>query len=392
MLFDKTERTYLGPASNSESTFQYLNRSARPEAEVVRRTLERWFRHYPGGEQPEFVARFRSEAQFACVSATFELYLHELLRKLGYEVSVHPRLGEGKRRKPDFLATAPDGSEVLVEAVIASDAWVEDPGANARMNAVYDQLNDLDSPNFFLHIKIHGTPRTQPSVKKLKRQLEVWLTGLDPDQVAPLLESRGLSELPKFSFQHEGWKLEFSPIPKSPEARDKPGVRPIGSRFLPPKWGSCREAIRDAVQRKGRHYGNRLARPFVVAVNACVVHVDQIDAMEALFGQELWQVDILDPKREPTMHRAQDGAWYGPQGPRYTRISGVLLVENLGPWSLASAGARLYLNPWAKLDLCDPLTKLPSAIPSDLKMQFMKGRRPRVILGLGPHWPSATSA
>ena len=83
VLFNEITRTYAGPADQAESEFAYLDRSARPGSEKIRLALEEWFNHYPADEQEEFASRFRSEEPYSCISATFELYLHELLRANG---------------------------------------------------------------------------------------------------------------------------------------------------------------------------------------------------------------------------------------------------------------------------------------------------------------------
>jgi hypothetical protein len=54
-------------------------------------------------------------------SAFFELFLHELLLRLGCNVEVHPDPGTGSSRRPDFLVTDPDGQQFFLEAVLATD-------------------------------------------------------------------------------------------------------------------------------------------------------------------------------------------------------------------------------------------------------------------------------
>ncbi len=50
-LFDDINRVYNGPAKFAESTFDYLNRSASPESQKVRKLLEEWFSRYPDEEK-----------------------------------------------------------------------------------------------------------------------------------------------------------------------------------------------------------------------------------------------------------------------------------------------------------------------------------------------------
>src|SRR6266478_755554 len=110
-LFDHIQRTNYEPATHSEDTFSFLNRSASLESESVRDLLESFFRRYPSSESAELKSRFKTQFD----SAFFELYLHELLLRLGCEVTVHPTL-KGIGAKPDFLVRFRQGQEVILEA------------------------------------------------------------------------------------------------------------------------------------------------------------------------------------------------------------------------------------------------------------------------------------
>jgi hypothetical protein len=101
-LFENILRTDCGPATPTEDTFSFLNRSAWPASEAVRNLLESFFGRYPSSESAELKCKFR--AQFE--SAFFELFLHELLLRLGCEVSYIP-ISMGQTTKPDFLARFP---------------------------------------------------------------------------------------------------------------------------------------------------------------------------------------------------------------------------------------------------------------------------------------------
>ena len=101
-LFENILRTDCGPATHTEDTFSFLNRSAWPASEAVRNLLESFFGRYPSSESAELKCKFR--AQFE--SAFFELFLHELLLRLGCEVVVHPNL-HGTDNKTRFPRTSP---------------------------------------------------------------------------------------------------------------------------------------------------------------------------------------------------------------------------------------------------------------------------------------------
>lgn len=382
MLFSNRNRTDLAPRRYAEPDYEFLDRSARPEAIRVRNCFEEWFSRYPQSEQNEFCSRFQS-IQF--VASSFELYLHEILLRLGYSVEIHPENPTGKSTRPDFHVVG-NHAQFYLEASLCTETSDTERAANARMNVVYDTLNRLESPNFFLQLNIRGTPETPPSGRRLRTELSMWLAQLDPDSIHALLQAEGQSALPKYRFRHEGWDIEFLPIPKSHTSRGRPGVRPIGTMFFGARWGHTWQSIRDAVISKGSHYGG-LQAPLVVALNVNSFHVDRIDEMQALFGQEQYILSSNHLESEPRMERAQNGVWVGPTGLQYRRISAVLIAPDVIPWTVAVRNVCLYHNPWANYQITGHLCRLSQAVLNDNVMEWHDGVHPKEILGLPDGWP-----
>jgi len=374
-LFDNIHRDYLGAARYSEPQFVYLNRSARPEAKLIRALLEDWFSHYPQAETADLRARFRSSNDLQHHSAFFELFVHELLLKFGLHPQIHPALPQITTRHPDFIVESPSDKSFYMEAVVAANMSEDEYAARARMNVVYDSINRLDSPNFFIGMDIQGAPQTPPPAGPIKSFLSKNLAGLDPDEMMALLES-GLDALPHWHYQYEDWEIDFYPIPKSSEARGKPGTRPIGLQFYGLKFMDSRTTIRDALCTKAGRYGD-LDLPYVVAVNALDRSTDFTAIMEALFGKEKYIIDLSRSKpSEPEMTRELDGVWTSESGPRYTRLSAALVVVGLSPGNLPHANIRLYHNPWAKLPYNSELSLLPQAVPFGGQMKLEDGKVP----------------
>lgn len=385
MLFPEVDRSDSGPPRHSEPQYSYLSRSARPEASRVRACLEAWFSHYPEGERPAFIAALQSRIDAQFIAAAYELYLHELLSRLGYEVEVHPANPTGKPGHPDFLAKH-STTDLYVEAVLATDMSDAERGAEARMAVVYDALNELGPTNFFLGMDLDGAPKNPPPAKRLRTQISKWLGGLDADAVAAAIQRNGRSEFPTFNFEHEGWRIRFSAIPKSEAKRGKPGVRPLAFWMFGARMVSPWKAIRDSILAKGSKYGE-LPAPLVVAVNVGGFPLDKVEVMQALFGQEQYFVPVADPNSEPKMERALNGVWTRPGGPRYRRISAVLISRDVHPWSMAAHSTSLYHNPWATRPCVGPICALPQCIPQGDKMTDVDGTHPREILGLPEGWP-----
>jgi hypothetical protein len=101
-LFDDINRDYTGPASDAESDFSFLNRSARPPAQHMRDVLERWFADYPDEvEKSKLRSEFRSDDDSAHKEALFELYCYSLLRCQGFDVDLHQVADEREMAKVD---------------------------------------------------------------------------------------------------------------------------------------------------------------------------------------------------------------------------------------------------------------------------------------------------
>lgn len=386
-LFDDGPRADLAPARDGDAEFAYANRSARPEAARVRAVLEQWLADYAASDRADLRTRLRStnDAQFH--AAFFELYLHALLHATGAAVEVHPPAPGGSPKRPDFLVRPSAGEPFYLEAIVATDRSVADVGADARMHEVYDALNTLDSPDFFLDLRVDGALASPVPRKPLVAMVRRLLRGLDPDAVGEQLRAGGLDALPACVYEHDGWVLEVRALPKSPAARGQPGLRPLGSRFYGVQEVDLRTPLRDAVLKKARRYG-ALESPYVVAVNAVAQHLHNIDVMEALFGKEQFFVSAADPHAEPRMERARDGALVGPKGVQNARVSAVLVVSALRPWHAAQAEPAVYHNPWAERPALDALRPLPRYVPVGTKMQHENGTDAATLLALPTGWPA----
>lgn len=369
-----------------EPEYTYLDRSARPEASHVRSLYDSWFGEFPEEHRKALASAFRSTLDHHFLAASFELYLHAVLRRLMAEVEVHPAAPDGRSKRPDFLAIEQDGSRVYVEATLATDESEEVRASERRKAAVYDVIDQLEIRDFFLDMDMRGAPKTPVPTRQLRAELTAWIATLDADAINREFAATGRSGRPAYSFAHDGWHITFRVIPKSPKARGRPRARAIGVQAFGVSWSSTWEAIRDAVGRKATRYGD-LAAPFIVAVNVGHFSLDLIDIMEALFGKEQFLVSIDAPDREPEMERAPNGLWWGPKGPQNRGVSAVLVAADVMPWTVAVCEVVLVHNPWAHYPYKGALCALPQRIPGDGVMVEQPGRHPREILGLPETWP-----
>jgi len=383
ILFSNTTRTEIDSAGYAESHFIYLDRSARPEAQEIRKVLENWFCRYPDSEKDNLIRRFRSKDDNNFLSAFFELYLHELFLCLNYSVVVHPAAELGSTKHPDFLVKNQIGEEFYVEAVLAKDESDVDTASEARMNVVYDVINKLESLHFLIGMNIKGAPKTSPPTRKLKDQLSKWLEGLNPESIIECFNQHGLDALPKLLFSFEDWEIEFKPIPKSVSVKEKTCADTIGlMTFDEWKGCTCKETIRDAIRKKASRYG-LLEKPYIIALNVITIRLDHTHVMEALFGTEQYTVSFESPsEHESRMTRARDGVLFGPDGPQNTRVSAVLVVKSVNPWNIAFRDICIYHNPWARKPYSGSLAILSEVILKDGFLKFKQGKHPLEVFGL----------
>ncbi|WP_370325524.1 hypothetical protein [Euzebya sp.] len=382
-IFSRTTRTDPSPASHGDSHFQFLDRVSGPYWDQVRDLIEDWFSRLCTDAQADVRGRLRSKDDRQFAGAFFELYIHECLFRMGYSVTCHPEL-EGTSRRPDFLAVK-EGRSIYVEARSASSSDVA-VAKSARVKAVYESLDRLDSPNFFLWIDVaeHGDDPLR--ARPLRGHLEKWLAGLDPDEHT--LESKRRDDLPAFTHTDAGWKIEFRAVPKSREARGTEGVRPLGIfGGVEAQWVQDDEGIRAALTDKGSAYGS-LGAPFVVAVASGSMSLDDDDVLNALYGTEVIELrTFADGTQSTAATRKPDGYWYKGDHWDHRGVSAVLIVKSLHPAFVGKQQHTIWEHPDPEVPV-DPLPIWRRSLIEDGDMTFVEPERSQAEwFGLGDPWP-----
>lgn len=380
-LFDDVVRSDTGPAAYAEPSFPYWNRTARADIERVRYELEQWFARYPPSSAPDLRARVRSSNDVQHQGAFFELFLHELLLRKDASVDPHPAV-LGTTKRPEFDVTPVDGASFYLEAKVATDESSTEASARQRANMVYDAINDLASPDFWINVEVEGAPNSLVPTRKLKTFVEKCLSGADYDDVATKYERSGLAELPRWRYEHDGWIVDFFPIPKQ-KARGRGGTRPMGLQMPGPKWVDPVSPLRDAILQKAKRYGTP-DKPYVIAINALSEWLESDQIVEALFGDEEWVSRF--PEDELRFRRKRNGVWTSSSG-TYTRVSAVMVFQKLHPWSFPAAAVRLYHHPQAQRPLNDgPLMALPQARVTGDELILTDGESIGDVFGLSADW------
>ncbi len=383
-LFDtEVESIGVRPKRYLEPTFEYYNRSDRKNIQQIKSVLERWFAAYPEDGRSDLRSRFRSKIESQHQASFFELFVHEVLTQLGYRIELHPDVQSTNH--PDFLASPEKGDQFLVEVTTTQDSEQE-VAAQKRIDQVYDTLNRLRSPDFFIAILDSGSPGSSVPGARVRTDLERWLNGLSWPEVTKAWEkSDGFDAAPRYEWKHDGWEVTFRAIPKSKENRGSADLRPIGLTMpTNMKMLAADEEIKSAIKRKDRYGKPKL--PFVLVINVLGDFCDTYDVMNAVFGHE---TVIFGPEGTRPGARLRDGAWDAPGGPQHKSISAVLVFHALNAWSVLSSDYWLVHNPWADLPLGHAALPFTQYVPNyeTGKLEERKGRTFADLLRLPTPWP-----
>ena len=361
-LFDDFERTYEGRGDQGEAFYSFFNRSARPGAAEVRDRCNDWFANYSENatedDLNDFRSRFRSKKSEQYHAAWFELCAHEILVRLGFSVSMHPRL-PGTDKRPDFAVTR-NGSRILVEATLVRPDSAPDESSPFERDAGYKMIR-LKLGNYWAGItRFEGSLDRLLTRKEIDRAFRTLFDKHDPDNVQRLLDTYGESARPTERIRFGNWQLTVELFPASPAHR-----APSEGRVQPWHLGDSGEPsvrhIQAKVKKKSRAYGPT-GDPLILAVNVHALNYSPEQAKEALFGN--------------------DGVWHQRRVRRST-VSGVVVFWYADAVSAPNTSACLFLNPSVDLDALPPeLLRLPRAQGPD-GSERIEGESVATILGLG---------
>lgn len=198
-----------------------------------------------------------------------------------------------------------------------------------------------------------------------------------------------MKTIPRWTYEHDGWEIEFFPIAKSPEMRGNTEVRPIGFQYYGLQGRQdLSSSIKKSISKKTNRYGD-FDKPYVIAVNVLNIFADESDVKNALFGELFCKV-IHSESGLPLQYkpaRKPNGIWISKSGPINTRVSAVLFTKRLTPWNIPRAKIRLYHNPWAKKPYSSVLNCLPQMVPQNDELKLIDGENLGKIFGFSFNWP-----
>lgn len=386
-LFDTGERNYTGTKRYTESSYSYMNRSAQDAAYKIRGVVEDWFNCYPEDEKAEFQRRFQSDEDTSYNAAFFELYIHELLLRLGYEIELHPQTGNDLQSRPDFLVKSPTGCFYL-EATTSECKSKEEIASERRFHVVLDMIEDrLYSRDFKIGIEYKDFPKTTLAAKKICAFIDNHLKGLDLQKIEEIFDEEKHDLIPKWTYEQDGWKLKISPYPKIPDDIGKNENHLISTVYRDMHIVNTGEHIKNSLLSKANKYG-KLEYPFVIAINALKWNTKYDDFIDAFFGRNVYKLDLFSEPKVVGVGRDLRGVLTQLSGPRYTRISAVLGGININPVEIPRSKLRLFLNPFAEKQIGEELVQLPRAFLSENKIVYSEGVTDiSEIFSLPVDWP-----
>jgi hypothetical protein len=366
-----------------EALYAYYRDSERPGIAAIRNLLEEWFVEIPPNEQRDLQQRFRSPVERHHRSVIFELFLHHFLLRCGFEIEFHPDV-PGVTTHPDFLVKRGGQPLFYLEAIAVSNSTREEAETN-RMNQVYDALNNLESPDFYLEMHLEGAPDTPPAAARLRGELARWLATVDREAILRSYLEERYEDIPAHEWNHEGWRIVFQPMPKGDKSRGDTSVRPIGVTMpMRARQLTLDESLRDGVAAKDR-YGI-VALPLVVAIQVVEeFRIAKIDVMNGLFGPEAISFNAAGNTRPG---RVPNGAWVSPAGPIHRTISAVMAWSTLEPWNFTRIEPIMVHNPYASVPLPNEALSVAQYTADRRKVVLVEqpGTSMDEILGLAKDW------
>ena len=314
----------------------------------MRSLMNEWYTEYPESSRTDLKGRFISNDQEPHLGALNELFLHALFRRLAYEVDVAPS-GSRNKRRPDFFLRHATLQDFDLEATVVNVSK-EERARCRRAADLYDIVDRIRSIDFMILVSARSGPDRNPPGRKVLQMLDGWLGTLDPDKISP---AQRLDDLPTKLYCYGDWKIKFHALPKGPEYRSEAFVStPIQGLSTGVDRLDVDERIRRSLKKKISGYGQR-NRPYVIAICTGMddFFIPQPALDTALFGTMGMRANLDTGDR--WSFRIPDGIFWGPRGPKNTRVSGVILVAGLSAATVSSLKLVYMNNPWAEYPLQD---------------------------------------
>ena len=321
-LFDPSPKHLNGARDPNMTLYEYRNRSDRSEYATLRTRAEEWASRFPIDD--EFLGRFKGKDDRQHRGAFFELFMHEFLLKLEYEVKRGEPLEDGKKTAVDFCAYRKGTPLFYVECTLAGDSMT-DPSVEQIKAQIEKAINEVKSPDYWLEVDYIETSTQEPKKRMIKRAVRVLLDG-------------GYEK--RFGLvQDNGWNIRLTLRERSPESKKRlnpitvyaiSGGMKINEDPYPKLWKALSA-------KKPSKYGS-FDLPYIIAINSSEITLSDHDIVRILFGLNPGHTAVY-PKKTGFFHNGR---------PINTNASGMMLFSNLYYFHMNPHRSEIWENPWAK--------------------------------------------
>ena len=334
----ETKPVRRGPAVGKEKIHEFLEREGRPEAAPIRDWIEHWYDQLPSDKQRDIRGRMRSGDDLQFTSAYFELQMFAMLKRMGCDITVEPRLADG-RYNPDFLARREDEA-FYVEATVCGQGagglritTNEDDAVEKIRAAFKDEEVEIHSD---LWLQAEGVLNQTLSRKGVSRPFIDLMRRTTAAEVQRAYESDPYHHehvtQHREVFEFDTWRLEGVLHPKPPGCATAYVSGPSRSAC-----GDATEAIRASLAEKAKPW-RRMGPPdgiLVVAMSVC-------------HTQYFWKRGDESNDGDETRAIAEDwtsGSLAAPWREEIKTINGILFVGDVSLGNEQATRARLRPNP-----------------------------------------------
>jgi hypothetical protein len=341
IVFSEGERTREGVARAGESMFAYLDSSARREVCECRSIVEKSIADYPQDKLLRWIGDFRSSDDVQHFSAFFELFLFRFFQRDGWKVlEVEPQI-DGVLGSPDFLIEGPNGSRIVVEAIVPNEKPDEERRKQKLIDDIKEAINAVRISDHYLILDAIEAPTQAIDKAKLVRALNRWID-----------ENPGQDDV--FEYRDRGALVSIKVFPRPGRNTESPQYRAIGVEMGGVSVSTPGDHVKKGLEKKAAKY-RELQLPYVIALNARAAHDTEDDYLAATYGTQALRYSIGPdgPVGEPEWIRNSDGLFNDGGKPRKQHVSAVLLFNGVAPWNWYARRSCMIHNAFANKPLGD---------------------------------------
>ena len=331
VLFEEGNRDSTDIKRVGETNYQFLNRSDRPEARIIKSHLNSWFSLLPEKAKSNFLTRFKKKNNFA--GAFYELFLLGLFTNMSFTVEVDPVI-QGIKKIPDFLLSI-DQNQIIVEATTNKYNSSEEVTHFNIRKQIVEELNQLDLKNIRLLInKLVVFVDSKPSIKELKRLLQEHCNNFDLQK----FNDYGFPTTKDYEFTYDE---EQKFVICTSFYLDKSGRGQLGRTVFSDSYDIGKDEtakkLTSSVEDKKTRYGKML-HPYIICVNFPKTIPNPNDLFSMLFSSD---IGIKSEANRRSGFAFKDS-------PNNKSLS-ALIVSFVVPYNMGNPQVWLFKNPIADL-------------------------------------------